>query len=65
MKNSDVKNETSGNDVMKTVGSLDEATTRLKDDQAKDCDATPEEVGNWIAAIGKALLSIFGVAKVR
>ncbi len=48
-----------GDEVMKAVGALESATTKLISEQAKTCKVDPVEVGSWITLIGKALLSIF------
>ena len=48
-----------GDALMKAVGALEGATADLKSEQAKSCKTDPNEVGNWITIIGKALLSIF------
>ena len=48
-----------GDAVMKAVGVLEGATADLTSEQSKSCKTDPNEVGNWITIIGKALLSIF------
>ena len=50
--------EEAGNEVLKAIGSLDEATHKLKTDEDQ-CQATQSEVGRWIEIIGKAIFAIF------
>ena len=57
---SNSKTETDlGDEVMKAIGGLANATSDLKAEQANSSKVAPEEVGSWITVIGKALLSIF------
>ena len=58
MENDKSTFEEIGNEVMKAVGALDEATQKTKADK-ETCDASQDEVGSWISVIGKAILTIF------
>ena len=52
--------EQNGNDVATEVGKIGALTDELKSETGR-CSEEPEEVGNWITAIGKAVLAIFGI----
>lgn len=47
-----------GNEVMKAIGRLDEATKKAKDDK-NSCETSEDEIGSWLTVIGKAILAIF------
>lgn len=57
MKGSDEMSNT-GDETMKQVGRLDEIVSEAKQDK-ESCEADPEEVASWIAAIGRAIRAIF------
>lgn len=58
MEKTDVGFGTKGDDVLKQVGVLEEATKALKE-TTEDCETDKDDVASWIATIGKAILSIF------
>ena len=47
-----------GDDLMRKLGGLDEAAAALSDGHDVG-EIDPETVGQWITAIGKAILAIF------
>lgn len=49
---------TNGDEVMKSIGELKQVTKDLEE-ATKESETDPEEVGNWITTIGKAILAIF------
>jgi len=52
--------EQKGDDVATEVGRLGAQTSEL-DEANASAQREPEEAGNWITVIGRALLAIFGV----
>lgn len=53
--------EQKGNAVAAEAGRLGALTDELNSENGS-CAGEPQEVGNWITAIGKAVLAIFGVS---
>jgi len=49
-----------GNEVAVEAGRLGALTDELISENGS-CAAEPQEVGNWITAIGKAVLAVFGI----
>ena len=60
-KNNDSTFEQKGNDVASEAGWLGALTDELNSETGK-CAGEPQEVGNWITAIGKAVLAILGIS---
>lgn len=60
-KNRDSTFEQIGNGVAAEVGKVGALTDELNSENGS-CADEPQEVGNWITAIGKALLAIIGVS---
>ena len=53
--------EQEGNEVAAEAGRLGALTDELKSENGS-CAGEPQDVGNWITAIGKAVLAIFSVS---
>lgn len=51
--------ENTGDEVIKSIGALEEASSQLDVEDCDEVEIDPEEAGKWITAIGKALLAIF------
>lgn len=49
------------NDLLHSIGKLDESNERLKKEESRPDSADPEDVSDWILLIGKALLGVFGI----
>lgn len=58
METNENESVTKGDEVMKSIGELKQVTQDLKE-ATKQHETDPEEVGNWITTIGKAILAIF------
>lgn len=50
----------SGEDVLRQIGVLNEATAHLEELEPEE-KVEPEEVGKWITIIGRALAAIFKI----
>lgn len=58
MKQIDSELESKGQEVLKQIGAVKEATRALNE-SVEDEREEHEEVAGWIATVGKALISIF------
>ena len=58
MSTNENKIENTGDEVMKAVGELKQRTKNLNE-VTSDENNDAEEIGSWITAIGKAILTIF------
>jgi len=46
-------------EMMKSIGALEEADEQLELSDCDELDIGPEEAGKWITSIGKAIVAIF------